>query len=194
MIVRIVPVLVILLSFIPFEAPLLTFSSVGSSLRYVSTKEKIYRQIDTDGGAFLICKYDNNSTLRSILKKNDGWSVVDRKNGKKGFMNIKGHKDLSVELSPQTNIFGNMLTLYNKKFDKTILYGSFIFKNKKGNEDSSAVIIKNSQEKTFVTLRNEADKKVGVVLYEGYIIINGEIEDFYTITINGKMLELCYQQ
>lgn len=192
-IVWIVTILVFMLSCIPIETPLLTFSSVESSLRYTDWDKKVYRQIDTDGGAFLICKDANGTTVSSILKKDDGWSAVDRKNGKIGFMSIKDHKNPFVELSPETNVSVNALALYNKVFDKTILYGNFMFKSKKETENSSDIIIKNNQGETFITLSNKVDKKVGVALYEGYIMIDGEIGDSYTITINGKNQELCYR-
>jgi len=193
-IIVILLIVTVVSQFVILRNDLLTYSSPASALAFCNPGETIKTQVDVDGGAFLICNAFGGSgtTIRTALKRDGRWSSIDLNNGNSGFVRFCEDKDglAGTSVSPGKIIhMGSVAMVYNFELNKSIIQGVFTVDWE--NADNSSLSIEDLNGNQFI-VTHEDDTLVqnGVTTYEGYMIIDGEMSDSYTILIDGFETEV----
>lgn len=181
--------------FIFLGTNLITYSSPSSALFYCNPGETIKTQVDVDGGAFLICQVNGmstNTTVRTTLKRGERWSSIDLNNSNGGFVRFCEDKKgvLGITISPEKTVrLGTGSTIYNSELNKSVIHCSFLVNWK--NEDDSSISVKDLNGNQFILI-DEDNTLIdnGLTRYEGYMVVDGEIDDSYPILIDGIEKEI----
>lgn len=185
---------IIFLSCIPVEKNIITFTSPEKAVEYLDMSEKIEKQIDVDGGAFLICSgglSDNSYTIKTVLKRGDRWSFPNI-NSNTSHVQFKGDssKDLGIILSSEKSVICSGLLTYNSELDMSLISCGFIVTDK--NMDDDTLIVTDSQGSKIVFIEENEMKIKGISTkkYRGYILVNGNVDFPYILYIDGVKTEL----
>ncbi len=185
---------IIFLSYIPIEKNIITFSSPKQAVKYLNLNEKIEKQIDVDGGAFLICSgglLDNSYTVNTVLKREDRWSFPNiNSNTSHVKLQSDNRENLRIVLSSEKSVMCGGLITYNSELDMSFINCGFIVTNKNTNDNTLIVTDSQGNKINFISETKTEIKGTLTQKYRGYIVVRGTVNLPYTLYIDGIKTEL----